>query len=645
MDEPETTVRWRFDDADAPFGWELPEQLQPLLLGGALWVRPWRDAPRDAAFVVAFPRLDKAPCLGSPAGLGLGRERAAKVHLRLRNCSPETDCRVWVATQDAPDERIGPIDVPMRPYDTGWQELFGHLDDLAWDGELDRLWLQFPNGQAGDVFIAEIGLGPGSPRVRPVKPDVLGELPKLSLPGITQDQFEDAFAILDEAVMYDHLPVNGFPTPFLAPGAAGAFYGKNWWVLDASLAMHPLLWTAPEFCIRMMEGFADIQDANPDGCIQHEGKICRRGLPCDLSVIPRVFEAWDAVCRISDDGALRRRLYDAMARHLDWWLSPVKRDAATGLVTGFMEESFTYHGGYGPGEMAAVDTNVAVAVGAHLCGKLAEELGLPDEAASHRQLFNEIAAAINRWLWDEEQGCYLNWMVKESARRSILANHMFDTLRLGIAPRERRERLFERLFDPEQFGWGKLGLTTVARQDPKFVVATGPYNGTAWNGDIWTMRSHPVIQGLRECGERARAAELALHTVKIFAGQYAEYLEPDGGTPHGVARYSWTAGQWLQMIIEEIFGLCWHAVSRTLSVDPMVSAALAGEDLSLTGLRLPDTLRTRFDLRLRRGPDGNTDAELTADTVPEGYQLGLPDGPRKWTSSAVTWRGQTGCTR
>jgi len=43
--------------------------------------------------------------------------------------------------------------------------------------------------------------------------------------------------VLNDAVVHDPLPVNGFPTPFLAPGAGGAFYGNNWWVLDASLAM------------------------------------------------------------------------------------------------------------------------------------------------------------------------------------------------------------------------------------------------------------------------------------------------------------------------------------------------------------------------------------------------------------------------
>jgi len=614
-------LRWQFCDLDAMAQWDVPEELEPKVFAGTLWIRPRNTAPRDADIILSFPRPDKGLFTGSPAGLGLDRTQAAKLHLRLRNCSPETDCWVWVTTTAVPDKRIGPAHVAMRPYDTDWQDLTAHLDEVDWEGAIDRVWLQFPNGQAGDIWIAEIGIGPGQPRVRPAKPDVLGKLPQLTLPGITQAQFEDAFAILDEAVVYDPLPFNGFPAPFLAPGAGGAYYGNNWWVLDASLAMQPLLWTAPEFCIRMMEGFADVHDTNPDGCIQHEGKIARRGIPCNCSVIPRVFEAWHAVCRISDNDALRRRFYRCMVRHLAWWLSPVKREPELGLATSVFEESFTYHGGYSPGEMATVDTNVAIAVGAQLCAELADELGLKKEAASHRQSFESMATAINDNLWNEEHGCYLNRLVKEGCHRPILANHMFDTLRYNIAPPDRRAKLLERLFDPNQFGWGKLGLTTVARQDPKFVVATGPYDGTAWNGDIWTMRNHPIIAGLRDAGEHERAAELAWHTVKIFAGQYAEYLEPDGGTPHGVARYAWTAGQWLQIIIEEIFGLRWHAKSRTLTVKPNVPAELAGQTLELKGLRLPDAERTRFDIRVCRDDRGGVHTDLTPETFANGYAI------------------------
>ncbi len=625
---------WTFHGANALSPWDVPASLRPSLVAGTLWIRAWRTEGLDDPLVFAWPRFDRGPVMRSPTGLAWSRASGAKLRLVVRNGSPETDLLFFVATTEAPQTPLGPIHVPLRPYETAWQEVVAHLDEIAWTGTLDRFWIRVPSGLAGDLFFRSIALEPGAPRQRPAAPDIRGELPQLDAPGLAQDHVADAFAILQDAVVHDPLPINGFPAPFLAPGAHGAFYGNNWWVLDASLAMHPLLWTAPGFCEQMMLGFADMCERNPDGCMQHEGKIARRGLPCALSVIPRVFEAWAAIARTSSDPAVRQRCYSAMARHLEWWLSPIKQDAQSGLVTAVFEESFTHHHDHRVGRVAPVDTNVAVAVGARLCAGLAEELGLPREAARHRAAFAAMAESINRVLWNDDYGCYLNWLTQEKTHRPILANHAFDPLRLGIVPPERRQRLFARLLDPEQFGWNRLGLTTIARQDHHFTVAVGPYDGRAWNGDIWTMRNHVIIQGLRECGEREHAAELAWHTLGIFAGRCAEYLEPDGGTPHGVARYAWTAGQWLQILIEEIFGLRYHGASRTLSLEPMIPAALTGQTLTLRRLRLPDRDRTAFDLSIHRQPDGLIATTLTAATVPAHHRLACDGTAIPWTAGA-----------
>jgi hypothetical protein len=633
---------WNFVEAGAREGWTIPEPYRHTVIAGNLWLCPWREIGKEKPLLLAFPRFDRAPAIASPGGLDWPRHQGAKLRLQVRNASPETDLRVYVATTAAPDKPVGPVDVPIRPYHADWQEVFAHLDDLNWDGALDRFWIAVPHGLAGDLFIREVRLEPGPARVRPARPDILGVLPQIHVPDLTQAHLAEAFAILQDAVVHDPLPVNGFSVPFLAPGADGAFYGNNWWVLDASLAMQPLLWTAPTFCERMMLEFAKLCEDNPDGCLQHEGKIARRGTPCAVSVIPRVFEGWAALARVSSDADVRQRLYRAMTRHLDWWLSPIKRDEVSGLVTGCFEESFTYHGGYGLGEMAAVDTNVAVAVGARLCADLAEELGLHSEADHHLASLESMAAAINRTLWNEEHGCYLNWLVKEDKHRPILASHMFDPLRFGIAPTDRRDRLYTRLFDSAQFGWGALGLTTVARQDPKFLVAVGPYDGKAWNGDIWTMRNHPVIQGLRECGEHERAADLAWHTLRIFAGQYAEYLEPDGGTPHGVARYAWTAGQWLQILFEEIFGLTYDGTQRMLKIDPIVPAELAGQDLALTGMRLPYQARTPFDIVVRRERDGQVTVAIATARAPTDHRLHVGGQTRTWTGGTSSFAGSMG---
>ena len=47
----------------------------------------------------------------------------------------------------------------------------------------------------------------------------------LDMPGIRREDFEDAFAVLDELIVRD-LPRYGFEYPFMGPGG---HYGGCWW--------------------------------------------------------------------------------------------------------------------------------------------------------------------------------------------------------------------------------------------------------------------------------------------------------------------------------------------------------------------------------------------------------------------------------
>jgi len=607
---------WEFSGQGGLHGWSVPAAMGGQVRGGALWLRPTGEYKGNISFA-PFSGLNRVEYqCQSPRPLGVPAVQARKLKLRLLNASPETDLHVEWITLENPDAKPFQGRAALRPFCRDWQEIVVHLDEVAWTGTLDQIGFSFAKSLSGDVFVASIAVTGGEPRLVPARPDIRGShgIPVVTVPGITQEQVAAAYDVLVDAVVHDPLPINGFPTPFLAPGAGGDFYGNNWWVLDASLAMPPVLWTDFKFCSDMLRGFMAVQAENPDGNINHEGKIAWRGTPCDLSVIPRYFEAAHAVVRMSDDAALRAMLYDSMRRHLGWWLSPVKRDTTTGLVTAYFEETFTCHSNFKSGEVAAVDTNVAVAVGAWLTAEVAEWVGRHDEAAAHRAVFGSIREAINGYLWNDALGCYQNWMIKEGRHLDLLANHMFDPLQLRIAPPERVERLLQRLLDPAQFGWGGIGLMTLAPQDRQHKVARGHYDGKAWDGGVWTMRNLPVIAGLRDCGRCDLAAELAWQTIRLFAGNYAEWLEQEGGTGQGVKRYSWTAGQWLQTIIEHLFGVTYNARTKTLQIRPNVPTVLRGQTLTLSNLRLPSALEYPIEVRV-----GNDNIEV--DGAPPGIRI------------------------
>jgi len=137
-----------------------------------------------------------------------------------------------------------------------------------------------------------------------------------------------------------------------------------------------------------------------------------------------------------------------------------------GLVWSTFEESFS-----GPSHMlgekgfsrdwaatiAATDTNIAVAVGAYDVAALAEVLGDADDAGRYRAIFAALSDSINRYLWNE-QTVLITITILRKALSNGLSVTTFNALRLQIAPKPRRERLFRKLLDSKQFNWGKRRL-------------------------------------------------------------------------------------------------------------------------------------------------------------------------------------------
>ena len=381
----------------------------------------------------------KAYEIVSPPDIQCPSERARKLQLRLMNLSPETDGYIYWTTSEEPEKWLGPVRFTMNPYNNHWQDATCHLDDIEWNGRLNQMRLCIGRkGVAGDIFIDRIMLKNGSKRVKPDRPTILGKngVPRIKVPGLSQESIDAAYAVLNDAVVYDQLPINGFPYPFLSPGASGGGYGNNWWVVDGTLGLLPLVWTDPSFAIRAVEGYMHIQAENPDGRLTLGGNAAERGLPGDNDVIPRYFETASAIARASTDKVFVESVYRSLRRYLDWWLSPVKLDKTTGLVSGWFEESFITPLGVvrTPGSVLQVDLNVAVAVGADLTRAMAERLGHTDEALKLEQQRDELIKAINKTLWSEKEQCYLNFNIKTGMHERILSSCMFECFRLQIAP-------------------------------------------------------------------------------------------------------------------------------------------------------------------------------------------------------------------
>lgn len=403
---------------------------------------------------------------------------------------------------------------------------------------------------------------------------------ELTFPGITQAQFKDAFDVIKECLQE---PSHGFKYPYFGPGGQ---YGHCWWERDSSLTLNGYSYLDFEFCKKALYNFTLVQKEN--GRIPLWGNDRVGELDEQLSAVPVIFDVAYRICKKTTDRDYIEKIYKMLAKYLDWWLSPTKRDKRTGLVCGIMEESdpsdYTEQLTY-----AEVDLNVQVAVGADILRQFAGYLGFEHEEYKYSELYRDLKARINKWLYDKESGYYYTRNVKtDHLMTERPYNSTFDVFRRGIAPKDRVSLILGVLKDNSKYGYyNKYGITTAPYDSPEFCETMGDYKGwTSWSGNVWTFRNEIIAKGLREYGLKEEAAHIAYQTVMTFNGNYAEFVNPSTGKGQGVLRYGWTASQYIELIIEELFGIDYNAWTDTLTVTPNIPEELYGNTISIKNVSL-----------------------------------------------------------
>jgi hypothetical protein len=642
ISQAQTVRRWHFNKIDDREGWAVQAGARGVVMGGALWLTVAPTLKVSARYYegvgdqLSFGQFAEpaSNLISSPTGLNIPAAEVTQVRLRVLNLSAITDFFVMWRTsgQDWGSNRgdiFAAFKAPtqskrctMQADLKQWQDITCYLGG-HWQGTLDQIAIRLSDFAQlrGDIWIDWIEIGKGASEPARPRPDVVSDqvVPKVTVPGISQAGFADAFKVMDEALIVD-VPVDGFTYPVMGPGG---YYGEHWWALDSSLALIGAKWVNQSFAEGVMRGFRDVQASNLDGRIDGCGIDLTRGLPvADVSQTPRYFEMAYDVARRTQDPTLRAQIYESMQRYLDWWLSPVKRDQKTGLVIASCEDCETLGelpDWSAPPYVAPVDLNVAVATGAERTARLASELGKQPEAEHYRQVFRELSQAINTTLWDEKDGVYYNYdLTNEHLRRHLIVS-TFDPLRLQIASALQGARLIKKLLDPNEFNWGKYPLTSMAMTDSAYVEASGKYGLSAWNGDIWTYRNIEVVSGLEESGRPDLAAELNWATIKEFHGNYYEFLLPSSGAGAGTNRYTWSASQYIGAIVEHLFGVDFDRLQKRLEIAPHIPEALYGRDLALEDLLLPVGADTRLSVYVRQ-------VSLGAATIRVKITGPLPDG-------------------
>ena len=289
---------------------------------------------------------------------------------------------------------------------------------------------------------------------------------RISLPGTTQNEFDDAIQVLEECKA-KIVPCLGFEYPFMGPGGQ---YGNCWWERDTSLTLSGYKWVDQEFAENVLRNFMLVQ--KPNGRIPLWGFDRVGDYDEELSAIPVLFEVALKVLKRSLNIDLISNVYTMLGKYMEWWLSDVKRDPETGLVCGIFEES-------DPSDFekqltaAQVDLNVQICVGADVLREFADFLKRPADALRWRSVFEQQKALINRYLYDPESGGYFTYLVKERRlMKERVYNSMLDTFKRNIVPAERRAGLIRFLESRDHFDlYGKYSIVTasVSRQPSTFL--------------------------------------------------------------------------------------------------------------------------------------------------------------------------------
>lgn len=164
--------------------------------------------------------------------------------------------------------------------------------------------------------------------------------------------------------------------------------------------------------------------------------------------------------------------------------------------------------------MDAIDFSCYMANETRTMAKIAEIIGLAEQADMWRKWFAAISQAINRFLWDEQDGLYYDRLTDTGQLYKVKAVSSFLPLFAGVCSPQQASRLVLALQDPRQFG-AAFGVPSVSADDPTF--------GTdMWRGPVWINFNYMIILGLEAYGYAQLAQRLSAQTIETMRFWYEQ---------------------------------------------------------------------------------------------------------------------------
>jgi putative isomerase len=184
-------------------------------------------------------------------------------------------------------------------------------------------------------------------------------------------------------------------------------------------------------------------------------------------------------------------------------------------------------GAYREQDILAVDLAAYLVLEFNAFADLLDRSGQPDrvgdlhESTDWRRLASETAEQIEKRLWCDELGMYVNYDAETGAQIPVRSWTGLTPVLLGLASKERTETVLERhLLNPKSF-FLEYGIPSMSADSKLFNNAVRGLYGQVvvsnWQGPIWVLPNAWAIELLRREKLYKEATALALRMTRTLA--------------------------------------------------------------------------------------------------------------------------------
>jgi putative isomerase len=286
----------------------------------------------------------------------------------------------------------------------------------------------------------------------------------------------------------------------------------------------------------------------PDA-IHDEGVVTFLDVPVAAEVTKPPITAWTVLKLYEATGNrdFLNEVYDPLVRWNRWWfeksdynhdgLCQYNHPNSSGL-----DDSPLWDGGM---PVESPDLNTYLCLQMEALARIADEIGLYDEAEQWQASAGQVVQRMIEKMWDEEAGVF--WPLRADEPVRILTPFSLYPFATGRLSPRITKRLIAHLTNPDEF-WTRYPIPTVARSDPRYDPEQ------MWRGPTWVNINYLFIEGLARSGYRDLAIDLRDRTLELVMQRddIFEYYHPDTGTPPPKAAsiFGWTSSLFIDLAIK-----------------------------------------------------------------------------------------------